>query len=124
MLGPRLRDRDLDDPALPADLLVTARQPGLPALLLKELDRDLATAAVAAAAAAAAGASAGRGPLRVQLPGQGGGALLDHGLELDVLDVGEGQVEDVVGARGERGKESVEEDGVENPWDVSDVSPS
>lgn len=51
---------------------------------------------------------------RLELPQEGGRALLDHGLELHVVDVGQGQVEDVAGAGGERGEEAVEEDGVED----------
>lgn len=78
-LSPGLSHRDLDGPALPADLLLAPHgEPGLAALLLEELDRDLAPAR---------GASAAVG-LLVELAGESGDALVDHGLELDVVDQG------------------------------------
>jgi hypothetical protein len=51
--------------------------------------------------------------LRVELAHQGGGALVDHRLELDVLDVREGQVEHFPGGGQERGEETVKEDRME-----------
>jgi hypothetical protein len=102
-------DGDLEGPALPADLVVAPGEPGLAAALLEELDGELAPAA-------AARAHAGRGSLGVELALQGGGALVDHGLELVVVDVGEGEVEDLAGLRGDGGEEAVEEDGVEDTW--------
>ena len=105
-LGPRLCDGDFDGPDLPAHLVVAAAQPGLAAALLKELDGQLA----------AAPGVVGRGALGVEVALEGGGALVDHGGQLRVVDVGERQVEDVAGLRGEGGEESVEEDCVEDAW--------
>ncbi len=122
-LCPRLSDCHLYRPALPADLFVAARQPRLPAPLFEELDGDLPPRARGGGGAGIAG---GRGRRcvgrrrrrrRVELAGEGGGALLNHGLELGVVDVGEGQVEDVAGARGQRGEEAGEEDCVEDGLD-------
>jgi hypothetical protein len=53
---------------------------------------------------------------------QGGGALLDHGLEFVIVDVGEGDVEDVAGLGDDGREEAVEEYGVEDacwrPWEL------
>jgi hypothetical protein len=46
----------------------------------------------------------------VELAIEGGDALLNHGLELIVVDVRESDVQHFVRLRGERGEESVEED--------------
>lgn len=105
-LCPWLGDSDPNGPALPADLLVAGRKEGLPPLLLEELDHDLPTAPAVAGAARAA--------LVVQLADEGVGALLDHGLELDILDVGKGEVEDLTGLGDDSREEAVEEDGMEN----------
>lgn len=40
---------------------------------------------------------------------ESGGALIDHGFEFVVVNVGEGEVEDVVGRRGEGREEAMEE---------------
>ena len=54
---------------------------------------------------------------------EGGGALLNHGFELVVVDVGKGEVKDVAGPRDQGGEEAVEEDGVEDGFDdVADGS--
>lgn len=58
-----------------------------------------------------------RGRVRVQLADEGGGALVDQGLQLRNGDVGEGEVEDFVGLGGQGGEVPVEEDGVENAAD-------
>lgn len=50
----------------------------------------------------------------VELLDQGRGALVDERLELGHGDVWEGEVEDFVGLRGERGEVAVEEYGVED----------
>lgn len=59
-------------------------------------------------------ARGGRRRGTVELLDQRRGALVDEGLELGDGDVGEGEVEDFVGLRGERGEVAVEEDGVED----------
>lgn len=110
-LRSRLGDRDLDRPALPADLLVAPRQPGLAAALLKELHHELPSPAT--------GPGAPRRALRVELALQLRGPLLDHGLEFIVVDVGEGEVEDFAGAGDEGGEEAVEEYGVEDAYFMS-----
>lgn len=108
-LGSGLGHRDLDGPPFPADLLVAAHgQPGLAALLLEELDRDLAAAAARGVVLVRLGG--------IELAGQGGGALVDHGLELDIVDEREGQVQDLAGLRLHRGEEAMEEDGMQDAW--------
>lgn len=148
-LRPRLRDRDPDGPALPADLLVALVPHLAPARLLHELDRHLAAAAAVRAVASptttsspaaspAPGYAAGRaeeaphdgaglllqrrgggallGLVGVELAQEGGGALGDEGLELGLGDVGEGEVQHLVGLRGDCGEVPVEEDCVEDAW--------
>jgi hypothetical protein len=44
---------------------------------------------------------------------EGQGALVDQGLEIDVVDGGQGEVEQVAGEGGYRGEVAVEEDGVQ-----------
>lgn len=92
-LRPRLRDRDPDGPALPADLLVALVPHLAPARLLHELDRHLAAAAAVRAVASPTTSSspaaspaprdaAGRAEeaphdgAGLLLQGRGGGALL------------------------------------------------
>lgn len=94
-LRPRLRDRDPDGPALPADLLVALVPHLAPARLLHELDRHLAAAAAVCAvpttsttssssssAPSAPGDATGRAEeaphdgAGLLLQGRGGGALL------------------------------------------------
>lgn len=122
--GPGLGNSNLYRPALPADLLVAAGQPRpLPPALLEELDDQLTAAAPRCARARSRcgsrgkGRRVGRGALGVELALEGGDVLLDHGLELVIVDVGQGQVEDFAGPRGERGEEAVEEDRVEDAYD-------
>lgn len=126
--GPGLGDGDLYGPGFPAHLLVSAREPGFATPLLEELDGELAPGAAAAAVAEGVGVAVGGGgggsggaagsggSLGVELALEGRGTLVDHGLELVVVDVGEGQVEDVAGARGEGGEKAGEEDCVEDSW--------
>lgn len=109
--GPRLGDGNFDSPALPADLLVAAGEPGLAAAFLEEVDGDLAAPAVAVTGNVG-------GALGVELAVEGGDALLDHGLQLVIIDVGQGDAEDVARLGDERGEEAVEEDGVEDACDT------
>lgn len=89
--SPGLCHCHLDGPALPTDLLITTGQPGLAATLLKELNDELAaTTAGGAAVAGGVGITAGGGALGVELALEGGSALLNHDLELVIVDVGEG----------------------------------
>jgi len=108
-LGPRRRERDLQHPHLPTHLLfgLAAAEPtetATPPLLLEKLHRDLPAQA----------AVRGRGGR--ELPDQRGGARVDQGLELDVGDGGEGEVEDFDGGGADGGEVAVEEDGVEDAW--------
>lgn len=57
-----------------------------------------------------------RGPFGVELPLEGGGTLVDHGFQLVIVDVGEGEVENFVGVGDEGWEEAVEEYGVEDSW--------
>lgn len=91
-LRPRLRDRDPDSPALPADLLVALVPHLAPARLLHELDRHLAAPAAIRAVSPAATATSTSSPAPgdtagraeeaphdgagLLLQGRGGGALL------------------------------------------------
>ena len=43
--------------------------------------------------------------------------MLYQSVEFDVVDEGEGEVEDFAGRGADRGKEAVEEDGLENAWE-------
>lgn len=115
--SPRLCDSNLQRPAFPADLLVGTGQPCLSTPLLEEANGYLATAAAIGAGIPAAGG----GAFCIELAGEGGGALVDHGFELVIVDVGEGEVEDVAGAGDEGGEEAGEEDCVEDAFDdISD----
>lgn len=107
-IGSGLGDGDLYGPDLPADLVVAAAQPGAAAPLLEELDGELAAPPTAAAVVAPGRGRAPGGGVEATL--EGGGALVDHGGELGVVDVGERQVEDVARLGREGGEESVEED--------------
>jgi hypothetical protein len=113
-LGARLGDGDLDGPTLPANLVVAAGEPGLAAALLEELDGELTPAA---ASVGGSGSGGRRGALLgVELAFEGGGTLVDHGLELIIIDVGQGEVKNDAGLGGDGGEEAVEEDGVEDAW--------
>lgn len=59
--------------------------------------------------------------LGIELAFESGSALVDHGLELIVVDIRECEVEDIAGKRGEGREEAVEEDRVEDAWAI--VSP-
>lgn len=116
----RLGHGDFDGPALPADLLFAAHDiPRLAAALLKELHRDLPTAAPAATTAVTVIVATSR-LLFLKLAHQHLGPLVDERLEFVVVDVGQRQVEDVAGAGHDGGEEAVEEDGMEDAWKVRD----
>lgn len=105
------RDCHVQRPDLPADLLLplssqsTEPQPCAPAPLLKKLNGDAATYA----AAATVGISG-----RQVLADKGRDAGVDEGLELDVIDGREREVENVDGAGANRGEVAVEEDQVQD----------
>jgi hypothetical protein len=119
-LGARLGDGDLDGPTLPTNLVVAAGEPGLAAALLEKLDGELATAATGVGGGG--GGGWGGALLGVKLALESGGALVDHGLELIIVDIGQGEVENDASLGGDGGEEAVEEDGVEDAWDGGRVS--
>lgn len=115
-----LCDRHLDGPALPAHLLVAAavgraHVPRLAALLLEELDLDVAAAAAGHAAARQRVVLRVRA-LGVELARQLRRPLLDHGVQLHVVDEGERDVEDLARARLEGWEEPVEEYRVQDSY--------
>lgn len=118
----RFGNSHFDCPSLPADLLFPARQPCLASFPLEELNGDLASSSAASVACtgaihlvslnwrASALAARVRQSLRIELALEGVGALLDHGLQLVVIDVGESDVQHFMRSGGEGWKKSVEED--------------
>lgn len=75
----------------------------LPPLLLEKLHRHRAPHSSPAAPEIA---------IRVELPHERCGSLVDECFELDVVDEGEGEVEDIPRFRADGGEEAVEEDRV------------
>lgn len=111
---PRSRQRHVQRPLLPADLLLGfGGEPGLAPALLEELNRHLP-----ADGGVVGGVQRGRAGVVgvVDLALERGGALVDERLELDVGHEGQGEVQEVPVARADGGEESVEEDGVEDAW--------
>jgi hypothetical protein len=100
-LGARLSERDVQRPLLPAHVLVgTPKEVGLFPLLLKELDDELAPAPLLVRA--------------VYSPNQRDGPLLNQRLEVDVVNGGKGEIEQVAGEGRYRGEVPVEEYGVQD----------
>lgn len=116
-LRPRRRNSNIQRPSLPTHLLLT-RFPGQPtkphpstgttAFLLVELDRYPAAHATAFSTPSAGTSCGGR----EMLADEGGNAGVDEGFEVDVVDGGEGEVEDVESGRADGGEVTVEEDEV------------
>lgn len=102
-LSPRVGNGDLNRPALPADLLVSSREPCLAPPLLEELDVDLAPRTIRRR--------------RIELAFERRSAGVNHGLKLIVVDVRQSKVEDVARAWCQRGEEAIKEDGVEDGFD-------
>jgi hypothetical protein len=100
-LGAWLCKRDVQRPLLPAYILVgPPKEVGLFPLLLEELDDELAPAPLLVRA--------------VYSPHQGNGPLLNQRLEIDVVNGGKGEIEQVAGEGRYRGEVAVEEYGVQN----------
>jgi hypothetical protein len=98
-LGSWLRKRNVQRPLLPTHIFFCApKEIGLLALLLEELHDQLAPPALLVRA--------------VDCAHQGYGPLLDQRLEVDIVDGGEGQVEQVAREGRYRREVPVEEDGV------------
>lgn len=94
-IAPRRRQRHVQHPRLPDQLVVClAPEPAFASLFLQELDDYLAAAAGETCCVRYRGGAVGRD---VELPGKGRCALVNEGFELDVVDDGEGHVEEVVG---------------------------
>jgi hypothetical protein len=95
-LGSRLRKRHVQRPLLPAHVLLgAAEEVRLLALLLEELHDELAAPALLVCA--------------VYCADECDGALLDERLEVDIVDGGEGEVEQVAREGRYRGEVAVEE---------------
>lgn len=100
-LGPRLCERDVQRPLLPANILVClAEEVRLSPLLLEKLHGYLAPPARLMGAVYGAD--------------QGERLLLNERLEVDVVDGRQGEVEQVAGQRRDGGEVAVEEDGVQD----------
>lgn len=100
-LGPRRGERNVQRPLLPAHLLVgLAKEVRLPPPLLEELHDQLSTAPLLVGAFDGAD--------------QRNGPLVNQGFEVDVVDGGECEVEQVAGEGRYRGEVAVEEDCVED----------
>jgi hypothetical protein len=100
-LGSWLRERNVQRPLLPAYILFRApKEVGLFPLLLEELHYQLAPPALLVCA--------------VDCAHQCHGPLLDERLEVDIVNGGEGQVEQVAGEGRYRGEVAVEEDCVQD----------
>jgi hypothetical protein len=99
-LGSWLRKRDVQRPLFPAHVLLgTPKEVSLLPLLLEELYYELTSASLLV------------GPFYG--PDQRYGSLLDERLEVDIVNGGEGQIEQVASERRYRGEVSVEEYGME-----------
>jgi hypothetical protein len=93
--------RHVEGPLLPAHVFVGfSEKVRLPAALLKELYDELTTPPLLVSALDGAH--------------QGNGPLVDQGLEVDVVDGRQGEVEQIPGEGGDGGEVSVEEDGVQD----------
>jgi len=100
-LCPRGSERDIQRPLLPAHVLVgLCEEVRLSPALFEELHDELPPAALLVGALY--GAHERNGP------------LVDEGLEVDIVDGGQGQVEQVARERGYGGEVAVEEDGVQD----------
>lgn len=98
-LGPGLCKRNVQRPLLPAYILFCpAKEVGLLPLLLEELHHKLPSPSLLVCAFYSAD--------------QRNGLLLDERLEVDIVNGGEGEVEQVAGQRRYGGEVAVEEDGV------------
>jgi hypothetical protein len=99
----RCRKRHIQRPLLPAHILVgLAEEIRLSPPLLEELHDQLPAASLLVCALNGAD--------------ERNGALVDQRLEVDVVDGGQREVEQVPRQRGYGGKVSVEEDGVQDGW--------
>lgn len=99
-LGSWLCECNVQRPLLPANILLRpAKEVGLLPLLLEELHDKLSAAALLVCAVYGAD--------------QRNGPLLDERLEIDIVNGGKGEIEQVAGQRRYGGEVAVEEDGVQ-----------